>query len=73
MKLLLQGVPAIRYGIRGPGISNERAKQTLVRGPAPSHPTATGVVLVPYPNYGPSGSSQPKFMEFIPTPGFPKK
>lgn len=73
MKLLLQGVPARRYGIIGPVISNERPKQTPVRGPAPSHPTAPGVVRVPYPNYGPSGSSQPKFMEFIPTPGFPKK
>jgi len=70
---LLQGVPARRYGIRGPVISNERPKQTPVRGPAPSHPTAPGVIRVPYPNYGPSGSSQPKFMEFIPTPGFPKK
>jgi len=52
---------------------NERPKQTPVRGLAPSHPTAPSVIRVPYPNYGPSGSSQPKFMEFIPTPGFPKK
>jgi hypothetical protein len=44
LKLLLQGVPARRYGIIGPFISNERPKQTPVRGPAPSHPTAPGVV-----------------------------
>jgi len=69
----LQGVPTRRYDIREPVISNERPKQTPVRGPAPSHPTAPGVIRVPYPNYGPSGSSQPNFMEFIPTPGFPKK
>jgi len=44
-----------------------------VRGPTPAHPTAHGVVRVPYLNYGPSGSTQPKFMEFIPIPRFPKK
>jgi len=70
---LLQGVPARRYIIRGPIISNERPKQTPVRGPAPSDPTALGVIRVPYLNYGPSGSSQSKFMEFIPIPDFPKK
>jgi len=73
LKMLLQGVPARRYGIRRPIISNERPKKTLVRGPAPTHPTAPGVIRVLYPNYGPSGSTQSKFMEFIPTPGFPKK
>jgi len=52
----LQGVPARRYSIRGSVISNERPKQTPVRGPAPSHPTASDVIRVPYPNYGPSGS-----------------
>ena len=71
--MLLQGVPARRYGIRGPIISNERPKKTPVRDPAPTHPTAPAVVRVPYPNYGLSGSTQPKFMEFIPTLGFPKK
>jgi hypothetical protein len=73
LKLLLHGVTARRYGIRGPIISYERPKKTPVSGPAPSHPTAPGVIRVPYPNYGPSGSSQPEFMEFIQTPGFPKK
>lgn len=71
--MLLQGVPARRYGIREPIISNERPKQTSMRDPAPAHPTAPDVIRVPYPNYGPSGSTQPKFMEFILTPGFPKK
>jgi len=69
----LQGVPARRYGIRRPIILNERPNKTPLRGPAPSHPTAPGVIRVSYPNYGPSGSSQPKFMKFISTPGFPKK
>jgi hypothetical protein len=54
-------------------ISTERSKQTSVRGPAPAHPTALGLIRVPYPGYGPSGSTHPQFMEFIPTPGFPKK
>jgi hypothetical protein len=31
------------------------------------------VIRVSYPGYGPSGWIQPQFMEFIPTPGFPKK
>jgi hypothetical protein len=69
----LQGVITRRYVIRGPIISNERPKQTLVRGPAPAHPTTPGVIKVPYSSYGPSSSTQHKFMEFIPTPGFPKK
>jgi len=59
--------------IKGPIILNERPKKTPVRGPVPARPTAPGVIRVPYPNYGPSGSNQPKFMEFISTPGFPKK
>nr|ABD28298.1 hypothetical protein MtrDRAFT_AC147774g9v1 [Medicago truncatula] len=67
-----EGVPARRYGIRGPIISNERPKQTPMR-VLHQHPTAPGVIRVPYPNYGPSSSTQPKFMEFIPTLGFPKK
>jgi len=70
---LLQGVPARRYDIRQPIILNERPKQTSVRGPAPTHPTALGVIRVSYPNYSPSSSTQSKFMEFIPTPRFPKK
>ncbi|AES67478.1 hypothetical protein MTR_2g094150 [Medicago truncatula] len=61
------------YGMRGPDISTERSKQTLMRGPAPAHPTAPGLIRVSYPGYGPYGSTQPQFMEFIPTPGFPKK
>jgi len=44
--MLLQGVPARRYDIRGPIISNERPKQTPVRG--------LGVIRVPYSNYGSS-------------------
>jgi len=71
--MLLQGVPARRYDIKRPIISNEGPKQTPVRGHAPTHPTALGVIRVPYPNYGPSGSTQSKFMEFIQNPGFPKK
>jgi len=56
-----------------PIISNERLKKTPVRGPAPTHPTAPAVVRVSYANYGSSGSTQPKFMEFIPTSGFSNK
>jgi len=73
IEMLLQGVPARRYNIRRPIILNERLKQTSVRGPAPTHLTTPDVIRVPYPNYGPSGSTQSKFMEFIPTPRFPKK
>jgi hypothetical protein len=69
----LQGVITRRYVNRGPIISNQRPKQTLVRGIVPTHPTAPGVIRVPYLCYGPSGSTQPKFMEFISTSGFPKK
>jgi len=50
-----------------------RPKKTPVRGPAPAHPIAPAVVRVPYRNYGSFGSTQPMFMEFIPTPRFPKK
>jgi len=71
--MLLQGVTTRRYDIRGSIIPNERSKQTPVRGPAPTHPTAHGLIRVPYPSYGPSCSTQPKFMEFISTPGIPKK
>jgi len=66
----LQGVTTRRYDIRGPIISNERPKQTPVRGPVPAHPTTHGIIRVPYPSYGLSGSTQPKFMEFIPIPNF---
>jgi len=44
-----------------------------MRGPAPTHPTAPGVIRVSYPGYSPSGLTQPKFMKFISTPGFSKK
>jgi len=54
--------------MRGPQISNGRHKQTLVRGPTPQNPTAPGVIRVSYPSYGPSASTQPQYMEFIPTP-----
>jgi len=38
------------------------------------HPTPAGIIRVPYRTYGPPGSTQPtKFIEFIPTPRFPKK
>jgi hypothetical protein len=53
-------------------ISNDRHKQTPLRGHAPQNPTAPGVIRVLNPNYGPSASTQPQYMEFIPTPGFPK-
>jgi len=74
LNLQFQGVAQRRYGLRGPVLSADRPKQTPMRGPAPAHPTPAGIIRVPYPTYGPSGSTQPtKFMEFIPTPGFPKK
>jgi len=53
-------------------ISNDRHKETPLRSPAPQNPTAPGVIRVPNPNYGSSASTQPQYMEFIPTPGFPK-
>jgi len=55
------------YGMRGQVISNNMHKQTSLRGPAP------GVIRVPNPHYRPSTSTQPQYMEFIPTPGFPKQ
>ncbi|AES82444.2 hypothetical protein MTR_7g112850 [Medicago truncatula] len=61
-----------RYDIRGLVISNDMHKQTPLRGPAPQNPIALGVVRVPNPNYGSSASTQPQYMEFIPTPEFPK-
>ncbi|AET03253.2 hypothetical protein MTR_8g066620 [Medicago truncatula] len=61
-----------RYGMRGPMISNDIHKQTLLRGHAPQDPTALGVIRISNPNYGSSASTQPQYMEFIPTPGFPK-
>jgi hypothetical protein len=58
--------------MRGPVIhSNDMHKQTPLRGPAPHNSTAPGIVRVQNPNYG-SASTQPQYMEFIPTPGFPK-
>ena len=70
--ILFQGMNTRRYDIKGPVISNDRHKQTPMRGPAPQNPTALGVIRVPYPNYGSSASTQPQYMEFIPTPRFPK-
>jgi len=35
-------------------------------------PLTDAVIRVPNPNYGSSASTQPRYMEFIPTPGFPK-
>jgi len=67
------GVTTRRYGIRGPIILNERPKQAPLRGHASTHPTAPGVIGVSYPSYDTFGSTQPKIMEFIPTPKFPKK
>ena len=58
--------------MRGPVISNDRHKQTPMGDPAPQNPTALEVIRVPYPNYGSSASTQPQYMEFIPTRGFPK-
>jgi len=46
-----------RYGLRGPLISTDRPKQTSARGPAPQNPAAPGVITVPYPSYGPFGST----------------
>jgi len=59
--------------MRGQVISNDIHKQTPVRGSAPQNPTAPGVIRVPYPSYGLSVSTQPQYMEFIPTLGFPKQ
>ena len=56
--------------MRGPVISNDRHKQTLLRGSAPQNPTAPGVIRVSNPYYRPSTSTQPQYMDFIPTPGF---
>jgi len=41
-----------------------------VRGPAPAHPTSLSIIKAPYSSYGPPGSTQPKFVEFIPTQDF---
>jgi len=59
--------------MRGPVISNDRHKQTPQRGSTPQNPTAPGVIRVPNPNYKSSASTQPQYMEFIPTSGFPKQ
>ncbi|RHN55734.1 hypothetical protein MtrunA17_Chr5g0421211 [Medicago truncatula] len=61
-----------RYDMRGPVISNDMHKQTPLTGPAPQNPqnpTAPGVIRVSNPK---SASTQRQYMEFIPTPGFPK-
>jgi len=70
--ILFQGMSTRKYGMRGPVISNDRHKQTPLRGPAPQNPTAPRVIRVSNPNYGPSTSTQLQYMEFIPTPGFLK-
>jgi len=62
-----------RYGLTRLVISNDRHKQTPVRGPAIQNLTAPGVIRISYPSYGPSASTQPQYMEFIPTPGFQKQ
>jgi len=67
LKNLSQGVSTRRYGVRGPVILIVRYKQTSVRGHAPTHATAPGVIKLPYHGYGPSGVTQPQFMKFIPT------
>jgi len=59
--------------MRGPVISNDRHKQTPMRGPVPQNPIVLGVIRVPYSNYWSSASTQPQYMEFIPTPRFPKQ
>jgi len=63
----------MKYDMREPVISNDRHKQTPLRGPAPQNPTATGVIRVSNPYYGSSTSTKPQYMEFIPTPEFPKQ
>jgi len=74
LNLQFQGVAPRRHGLRGPILLADRPKQTPMRGPTLAHPTPAGIIRAPYPTYGPPGSTQPiKFMEFIPTPGFPKK
>ena len=71
--ILFQGMSTRRYGTRGPVILNDRHKQTSVRGPAPQNPTAPRVIRVSYLSYGSSASTQPQYMEFIPTSRFPKQ
>ena len=45
---------------------------TPLRGPTPQNQIAPGVIRVPNPYYGSSTSTQPQYMEFISTPGFPQ-
>jgi len=71
--ILFQGMSTMKYDMREPVISNDRHKQTPLRGPAPQNPTATGVIRVSNPYYGSSTSTKPQYMEFIPTPEFPKQ
>ncbi|AES61188.2 hypothetical protein MTR_1g079860 [Medicago truncatula] len=68
--VVYQGVAPRRYDLRRPIFSDDRPKQTPMRGPAPGHPTPPGIIRVPYPTYGPPGSNQPQFMEFIQPPDF---
>ena len=70
--ILFQGMSTRKYGMRGRVISNGRHKQTPTRGPVPQNPTVPGVIRVPNSYYGSSTSTQPQYMEFIPTPGFLK-
>ncbi|KEH17801.1 hypothetical protein MTR_8g006515 [Medicago truncatula] len=52
--------------------SNVASVETVVKNVA-TEMQQEDVVRVPNPNYGTSTSTQPQYMEFIPTPGFPKK
>jgi len=45
--------------MRGPVILTKKSTQTPMRGPAPPHPIAPGVIRMSYPTYGSSGSTQP--------------
>ena len=47
--ILFQVMGTRRYNIRGAVFSNDRHKQTPLRGPAPQNPTAPGVIRVPNP------------------------
>ena len=71
--ILFQVMGTRRYDMRRPVISNGMHSQTSLSGPAPQNPTAHGVIRIPNPNYVSFASTQPQYMEFIPTPGFPKQ
>jgi hypothetical protein len=57
LNLQFQGVAPRRHDLRGPALSADRLKQTPMRDPAPAHPTSVGIIRVPYPTYGPPGST----------------